>query len=174
MHEKVRVPTIDVDRDQAQLAQSLWEDLGAALLFLIIGLGAFIISLDYPVGSLRRMGPGFFTLLVSGILVGIGLALAILSLKKRGGKWLLASRPRFLPQAGTVRALVFIMLSLLAFALLVRPAGLFLATAVLMFIASRAEPGRKVLASLVLAVLGAGVAALIFVYGIGLPMPLWP
>ena len=147
-----------------------FEDLMAALLFVVIGLGAFVIALDYEVGSLRRLGPGVFPLLVSGLLVVIGVGLAIQVFLSGKFKGYPSLRPRF----ETVRALFFVMASLLAFALLVRPAGLFIATAMQVFIVTRAEPGRPLLGSIVLALSLAVIAAAIFVYGVGLPIPLWP
>jgi hypothetical protein len=147
-----------------------FEDLIAALLFMVIGGVAFVIASGYELGTLRRLGPGAFPMLVSGLLVIIGLALATQVVL--AGK--LKNRPSLKLRLETVRALFFIMASLFAFALLVRPAGLFIATALQVFIVTRAEPGRPVVPSVILAVSVASVAALIFIYGIGLPIPLWP
>jgi hypothetical protein len=147
-----------------------FEDLMAALLFMVIGIGAFVIALDYPTGTLRRMGPGVFPLLVSGLMIAIGAALALQTLLSGRLKSIPSIRPKF----ETVRALFFVMASLLAFALLVRPAGLFIATAVQVFIATRAEPGRALIGSIILSLSLAVIAAVIFVYGVGLHIPLWP
>lgn len=147
-----------------------FEDLMTALLFVVIGVGAFVIALGYEVGTLRRLGPGVFPLLVSGLLILIGVGLAIQVFLSGKFKGLPSLRPRF----ETVRALFFVMASLLAFALLVRPAGLFIATAMQVFIVTRAEQGRPVFGSIVLALALAVIAAVIFVYGVGLPIPLWP
>lgn len=147
-----------------------FEDLMAALLFVVIGLVAFVIALDYEVGTVRRLGPGVFPLMVSGLLVllGVGLAIQVFLSGKFNGV------PSLKPRFETVRALFFVLASLLAFALLVRPAGLFIATAVQVFVVTRAEAGRPVLGSLVLALSLAVIAAAIFIYGVGLPIPLWP
>lgn len=147
-----------------------FEDLVAALLFIVIGLGAFVMALGYDVGTMRRMGPGVFPLVVSGLLCAIGIGLAVQTLATSKLKSIPAITPRF----ETVRALFFVMASLLAFALLVRPAGLFIATAAQVFIVTRAEPGRPILGSIVLALSLAVIAAVIFIYGVGLPIPLWP
>lgn len=147
-----------------------FEDLMAAALFVVIGLVAFVIALDYEIGTVRRLGPGVFPLLTSGLLTLIGVGLAVqVFLSGR-----LASLPSLKPRFETLRALFFVMASLLAFALLVRPAGLFIATAVQVFIVPRAEPGRPILGSIALALALAVIAAVIFIYGVGLPIPLWP
>lgn len=162
------------DNPESDQAQPLYQDLATAVIFITIGVAAFVAALSYPIGNLHRTGAGLFPLLVSGVMSAIGVALLILALA--GGRWRAALRsvPAMMPAFSTVRALIFVMLSLLAFALLVRPAGLFIATAVLTFISTRAERGRAVVGSLVLSVISAGIAALIFVFGIGLPIPLWP
>jgi hypothetical protein len=151
-----------------------FEDLATGIIFLAVGAAAFVVALGYPGGTMHRMGPGMFPVLISGLLTAIGIGLAIQSLLA----WRLhaASRPipRPVPKLSTLRALFFVMLSLLAFAMLVRPAGLFIATGVLTFISTRAEAGRSVMSSLVLSAILAVICSAIFVYGIGLPIPLWP
>lgn len=147
-----------------------FEDLMTSLLFVVIGLGAFVIALGYEVGTVRRPGPGVLPILVSALLtlIGIGLAVQVFVSGKLKGI------PVLKPRLETVRALFFVLASLLAFALLVRPVGLFIATAVQVLIVTRAEPGRPLLGSLILALSLAVIAAVIFIYGVGLPIPLWP
>lgn len=150
------------------------EDVVTAAIFIVIGVVAFYLALDYRAGTLHRMGPGLFPLMVSGILTVIGIALGIQSLAALRRREAANDAPSLIPGFATVRALLFVMLSLLAFAVLVRPAGLFIATATLVFLSTRAEPGRSAVRSLFLSVVVASIAAVIFVYGIGLPIPLWP
>lgn len=150
------------------------EDVVAAAIFIVIGVVAFYLAQDYRTGTLHRMGPGLFPLLISGSLTVIGIALGIQSLAAWRKRDTSDDAPSLIPGFATMRALFFVMLSLLAFAVLVRPAGLFIATASLVFISTRAEPGRSVVRSLFLAFVIACISAAIFVYGIGLPMPLWP
>jgi len=160
-------------KDPPAEARHPLDDLIAALLFIVIGTGALIIASDYRFGTLHRMGPGLFPIMVGGLLTAIGVALTIQSIvawRKRGAD----EAPPILPSFATMRALVFVMASLLAFAVLIRPAGLFIATAVLVFISTRAEPGHGVVRSLILSLALAVVAAAVFVLGIGLPIPLWP
>lgn len=151
-----------------------FEDLVTAIIFILIGVGAFAMALAYPIGTMHRMGPGMFPLLISGLitLVGVGLALqAVLAGRAAESQ---AVAPKLTPSFTAIRALFFVMLALLTFALLIRPAGLFLATSILAFISTRAEPGRGVLGSIILSLTLSCASAAIFVYGIGLPIPLWP
>lgn len=149
------------------------EDLISAAIFIVLGVGAFIMALDYRIGTLHRMGPGIFPLLVSGLMAVLGIALALQALvawrlHRTGGKSGLAF------DFAAARALLFTMLSLLVFAMLIRPAGMMIAIAVMVFIATRAQPGRPLVGSLILSVSVSILCAVIFVYGIGLPISLWP
>ena len=148
-------------------------DFLAALLFVGLGVGAVAIAADYSFGSLRRLGPGALPLIVGSLLIAAGLLLA-LQCWLRGA----ADGPLLptvsLPSWRLLRAVVCIAGSLIVFALLIRPAGLFLATAALALIARQAEPGATPLGSVVLAVCLAAVCSVIFVAAIGLPFRVWP
>lgn len=160
-------------RSQADAGSPI-EDLVAAGIFIAIGVGAFVIALDYRTGTLHRMGPGIFPLIVSGLMVLLGVALGVQGLtawrlhRNAGGK------SGLIPDFPAVRALLLTMLSLLAFAMLIRPAGMLIAITVMAFIATRAQPGRPIVSSLILSISLSCICALIFVYGIGLPISLWP
>ncbi len=159
-----------IDDDTAQP----FEDLVTAVIFILIGVGAFAIALTYPVGTMHRMGPGMFPLLISGLMTVVGIGLAVQAMLARRAATSQGLTTQLTPSFTAIRALFFVMLALLAFALLVRPAGLFLATSILAFVSTRAEPGRGVLGSIILSLTLSCASAAIFVYGIGLPIPLWP
>lgn len=72
------------------------------------------------------------------------------------------------------RAVLFVLLGLLVFALAIRPLGLFLATVGLVLVSSRAEPGYSLAGAGLLAVTLAVMVTGIFVYGLGLPFRVWP
>ncbi len=153
-------------------------DLLAAALFVVIGAGALWIAADYPVGSLRRLGPGALPVGVGTLLMLCGAGLAVQTLLRvrtdpeRAGLPIFR-RPR-LPAPHVIRSTVCVVAGLGLFGLLVRPAGLFLATAVLVFVSSRAESGTPILGSVALAVIIPAACVGIFVYGIGLPFRVWP
>ena len=153
-------------------------DLVAAALFVVIGVSAVWIAADYSVGTLRRLGPGALPLGVGALLIlsGIGLALQALARARAHPSWRSQPLLRFPkpPQAHVVRSTVCVVLGLGLFGLLVRPAGLFLATAMLVFVSSRAESGTPILGSLALAIIIPAMCVGIFVYGIGLPFRVWP
>src|SRR5690554_6118960 len=52
-------------------------DLLAGLLFLALGIGGTALASTYALGTIGRMGPGFFPLVVSASLALIGAALCL-------------------------------------------------------------------------------------------------
>ena len=50
------------------------KDFLSGLLLIVIGGGAFVMSLDYPFGSTVRMGPGYFPRVLAGITVAFGVS----------------------------------------------------------------------------------------------------
>jgi hypothetical protein len=145
-------------------------DFATGLLFALIGAGAVVMAQDYPLGTLARMGPGMLPTILGIMLGAVGVALTIQSFftgdpEESGIQ---------VPGKAAIRAAFFLLLGLLAFALLIRPAGLFIAIMVLVMVATRAEPGYPIIGAVVLAVVMAVLSTGIFVYALGLPFRIWP
>lgn len=141
------------------------KDFHAGLIFIVIGLVAVVVAArDYAFGHAMRMGSGYFPVVLGGLLALLGLVIVIRSFTRPGTK------------IGPVawRPLALIMLGLVLFGYLVKPFGLVLAIAVLVFLGSRgSREFRWYEVTLLAASLGAfSVAA--FVWGLGLPFPVWP
>ena len=75
----------------------------AGLMFLAIGAVAIWMAQDYPIGSALRMGPGYFPIVLSGIMILFGIYELVLGIMKSDpvkGNWsiralmLVASRIR--------------------------------------------------------------------------------
>lgn len=135
------------------------------LVILLIGLGIAGQSFSYPLGSLNNMGPGFFPLIA-------GLAMALL-----GGLVFWKVPDAGQPMEGgrlSLRPALFVFAGLLAWALLLRPAGLILATMAMALLAAfaypRPNPIRIAITVVILPVLG----WLLFIYGLGMPMRAFP
>jgi hypothetical protein len=146
-------------------------DFAAGLMFAGIGIGALLLGFDYGAGSVHRMGPGMLPILVSALLVAVGIALSAQSCIARGDE---GGGEVSLPGWATYRAAFFVLLALLAFGLLMRPAGLFLATVALVLVSSRAEPRYSLLQAGVLSLALAATVVAIFVHGLGLPFRVLP
>lgn len=139
------------------------KDFYAGLLFIAFGSLAIVVARHYPMGSSLRMGPGYFPMVLGGLLVLLGVVTGLRAL------WIREAVP---PVA--LRPLVLVLGAVLAFALVVQGLGLVLATVALVVVSCLGGSGfrtREVIA--ICFVLTALVVGL-FVYGLGLPFRVWP
>jgi hypothetical protein len=131
------------------------------------GFGLFVslyAATHYQIGSATRMGPGYFPTCIGALVALLGLALLASSLRVPG--------PR-LPRM-PLRPVALILASGVAFGYLLKPLGLVAATVVLVMVSALGGHEFRwrevLLLAAVLAVFSIGV----FVFGLGLPFPLWP
>lgn len=141
------------------MKQADLRDLVSGLVLLVFGLFvAVYASSHYDMGRLARMGPGFFPTVLGWILVALGAATALLSLRSR-------ARAQPAPTL-RLRPLVAVLAAVLVFALLVNRLGLMPATIALVFVAAAAERGYRWKRTALLAVSLAVMAWLIFIVGL--------
>ena len=147
-------------RIRIRSAQDFW----AGIAFLGSG-GAFLVaSQRFTMGSLADIGPGFFPAVVAGLLVLVGVFLAIGGLAMDG--------PRIEPMR--FRPVVFVLAALVAFGLIIERGGLILATAALVLISSAAASRFRPLQSVIIAVALIALAIVVFRLGLGMQIRLWP
>lgn len=143
-----------------------FRDLIGGGLVALAGAGAMYHSLTaFELGTLARMGPGYFPALVSGLLILCGLSIGIPALLRAGPMPVIEFRPLF-----------WISLSTLAFALILMPFGLIPAIIVQTVLAGISDRKLSWKGSLILAATVAIGATLIFKVGLGLIVPTfaWP
>ncbi|HVF63407.1 MAG TPA: tripartite tricarboxylate transporter TctB family protein [Casimicrobiaceae bacterium] len=140
------------------------KDFWAGVLFIAMGGGAFLIALDYAVGSAGRMGPGYFPRALGGLLAVLGLILVLRSFRSQGDKILF---PTLMP-------LVIVLASVTVFAATVTRLGLVVATILMVLVASGASHEYRWKESIIAAVLLAAFVVLAFRYGLKLQLPTWP
>ncbi|AWJ85481.1 hypothetical protein TSH58p_18090 (plasmid) [Azospirillum sp. TSH58] len=140
------------------------QDLAAGLLIAAFGLGALWLGRDWPTGTLAYVQSGFFPKMIGMLMVLAGVMVAGRSLLIDGAA---------LPPWGW-RPLVGVTAAVLAFAGTVETLGLVPAVLVLVGLGNLAgQPLRPVPLALLGGVLAAGCVAL-FVWGLGLPLRVWP
>ncbi len=132
----------------------------------IISFGGYIVweGSSYGFGSLQRMGPGFFPIVIGFFLVAIGIVLGLEAAARRGAKGAKIDVP--------LRSMLTIVAGLAAFALLVRWLGLVPATISLVVLSLLAERKRswRLIVGLSLALSAIGY----FVFGLAFRMSLDP
>ena len=139
------------------------QDLGAGVVFVLIGAAGLVFGQDLAFGSAARMGPGYFPTLLSYLIIAIGLVLAVKSLASDG--------PRVEPIQ--FRPLFAILVAILGFGALIDRIGLALSAAALTIIAAYARRNVSKGETLLLAIGLALFTVLIFAYALKQPLPAW-
>jgi hypothetical protein len=138
------------------------KDFWAGIMLIVLGAASIFIARDYPFGSTMRMGPGYFPSMLGGILVLFGIYVMIVGLRK-GEK---------IAVHCSLRAVIVLSLSLIAFGVLMSHAGFIPAMAVLIFGSASAGREFKFVEVLLLTVILTGLSVAIFIWGLALPYPL--
>jgi hypothetical protein len=138
------------------------KDVWAGLMLIGIGAGVMAIARNYDFGTALRMGPGYFPMVLGGILIVFGLYLAACGLRSSEaieGSW-------------SLRALIVLPLSLVLFGVLMERAGFIPALLVLILASATASAQFRLVEVLLFSVALTALAVAVFVLGLGLPYPL--
>ena len=146
---------------------------GVALMAFGIVFGAYAV-VHLKLGTFAQMGPGMFPLLMGGVVAMLGLALIVATASRTRPEAVEANAPP--PEKADWRTLAIVVLSVLAFALMIRRVGLVPSVYGLVLVASLASDKLPPVKALVLASLLAFIGWLIFIFALGLPIKLiaWP
>ena len=137
-------------------------DFFAGLMFFGIGIMAILIAREYPFGSTLRMGPGYFPIILGGILGLFGIYIMGKGLRRKEkiqGNW-------------SVRAFIVLPVVTILFGILMERAGFIPALAVLVFGSAAAGSEFKWTEVLLLTLFLILLSLALFIWGLGLPYPL--
>ena len=140
------------------------KDFWAGLIFVAIGSGFILMAQQYRLGDMHRMGPAMFPTLVGALLAALGLMIALRSFVLDGGPV-----PRLY-----ARAIGISLLDIVLFAIALQWLGLVAAVAVLVLLGGYAAREVRPLENLALAAGMIVFSVAVFVWLLGLPLPLWP
>ena len=141
-------------------------DVLSGLLFIAIAAFGLWASRNYPVGTALRMGTGYMPRLLCWLLLGLGAIVLSQGLRQQ------AVPLRSSPQAW--RAVLSVTAALVAFGLSIERLGLVLANLLLTGLGALATSALRPLETAIAAL---GLIALswsIFIFGLGLTIPVWP
>jgi len=138
-------------------------DFLAGLMFIFVGGGAMFMSKDYPFGSALRMGPGYFPSVLGGLVILGGIVVLI--------QGLVTKTP--ITRTWSVRALIILPAAAWIFGILMEKAGFVPAIFVLTIIAALSSPEFHWKEQAVLAGSLTLGCVLLFIWGLGLPYPLF-
>jgi hypothetical protein len=140
------------------------KDASAGALFIVLGLGFGLnayLSLD--LGTSMRMGPGYFPLLLSGLLVILGAAVLFRAFGAANEEW----------GAFAWRGLIFISLGPILFGALIQGLGLVPSLAIIAFITSFASQRMSLPLAIVLSAGLVVFCVAVFHWGLGSPIRLF-
>ncbi len=140
------------------------KDFWAGVMFIAFAAVALYVSRSYSLGTAVRMGPGYFPMLLGGVLAVIGAILVVRSLVITGDP---IGHMRVLP-------LVVVAVAVVLFGVLLPQLGLAVTLPVVIAVTALASVQSRRWEVLLLALVLTVFSALVFVYGLRLPIPLWP
>ncbi|MFW8565322.1 tripartite tricarboxylate transporter TctB family protein [Orrella sp. 11846] len=140
-----------------------YRDILGGLLMILIGAFAAIYGQKYQIGQLQRMGPGFFPVVLGIILAGLGVFIAI---------------PAFF-RTGTIiridwKSLIWCTIGVVAFGLLLDSTGLIISSIAMIIFSSIPGVDMTWKSRILLSIAVAFITWLIFIFGLGMVIPVWP
>lgn len=143
-------------------AQKSLKDLLSGLIFVGIGLTFGYATLGYNIGTALRMGPGYFPLVLSGLMVLLGVVITVQSFATGPDETPLGRVPWL--------GLVLIIGALIFFGATVRGLGLVPALFVTTFMSAFASRHTGLVGAFVLAACLTLICFLLFVWALGMPL----
>ena len=138
----------------------------SGLMFIAFGLFFAVWAQQYDMGTAARMGPAFFPTILGGLMFLLGAIVLI--------EGLAVEQPDGKIEPFNFKALILVLGAVVAFGLLLRPAGLFIALFVLIGVSGFGSHEFKLRDILLLSV---GLSLLVygvFIYGLSMTIPVWP
>lgn len=143
-----------------------FKDFYTGLLFMLFGAAFTWGATHYTLGKAARMGPGYFPLILGGLLTLLGVIVFIRSLVSGSEE----SRVGRI----AVKPMILMFGSIAAFALLLRSAGLVVSIFAIILVSSLASKESRFKETLISAVALCAASLAVFVYGLNLQIPVWP
>jgi hypothetical protein len=140
------------------------KDFWAGVMFCGFAAVALLAARGYSLGSAGRMGPGYFPLLLGLVLAGLGAVLVVRSVVIDGER---------LPRFHTL-PLMIIAAAVCLFGLTIEPLGLVVSLTILIVLVACAGRQFRPIETVALAVGLIVFSVGVFVYALGLPLPVWP
>ena len=138
------------------------KDFWSGVMFTAFGLGILAVARDYPFGTTTRMGAGFFPTVLATVLAALGVIILVRAcVTKRKDK---VSGLVLMP-------LLLVLVATALYGALVNEIGFIVATFLCVLIAARASRQGRWLSQVILAAGTTLCCYLIFIYGLGLPLP---
>jgi hypothetical protein len=146
--------------------QKMNKDRYGGMLICLIGGAIALKSLAYHVGSLRRMGPGCFPVILGVVLMFLGVAIALTAKPEVSREPLAQVQPEW-------RGWLCICLGIVAFVILGRYGGLLPATFAVVFISALGDRKNTLKSALGLSFAMSVLSVVVFSWALKLQLPLF-
>jgi hypothetical protein len=153
-------------KEKRPLVNSSNRDYWGGALVVLIGLGALIQGSHYPIGTLSRMGPGFYPTALGVILALVGLAIIATARFTRVDR-----EEKVLPPEW--RGWFLICASIVAFVVLGKYGGLVPATFAVVFISALADRENTLLSAAILGLATVVICVIVFWWALSMQFPLF-
>jgi hypothetical protein len=148
----------DQERSMIRSTKDFW----TGLIYIAFGAGAILIAREYGMGTALKMGPAYFPTVLGALLVLIGAIAVIRAFLSEGTPI----------GALAVKPLAIIVGSIILFGFIVRGVGLLVALPLLVILTASASIHFRLLPTLALAAGLTVFCIMIFVQGLGVPLPI--
>jgi Tripartite tricarboxylate transporter TctB family len=143
-------------------------------MFVIFAFWGFLSSHELEVGTSTSMGPGYFPRILSGLLLAFGSVIIAVGRLNPSTSQSDADFSTSPSVDWSIRPLVFVSVAALSFALLLQRAGIVVAISVTVLLGCLAGERPRPIEMLILAAMLIIGCIALFVWGIGIPLPIWP
>lgn len=139
------------------------KDVLSGIMFVLFGLVGISLSMRFDFGSTARPGPGFFPIILSVLLIGLGLTIAIFNAFKQSQKMVPVS----------IRPFFFVTCAVVVFAIFISRFGLAPSVFVTAFVASFSKPNYGLMQRIYAAIGLVIFSSILFIGLLQLPIALW-
>lgn len=145
--------------------QKSFNDIASGLIFIGIGIAFGYAASGYQIGTALRMGPGYFPLVLAGLMCILGIAIVVKGMARDAQP----SQFGIMPWRGMV-----LLLSAIAFfGFTIRGLGMVPSLFITLMLASLASRRNTLLSAFILSVAITTACVTIFIYGLGVPITLF-
>jgi hypothetical protein len=142
------------------------KDFWSGVMFICCGLFFALFALKYDFGTAQRMGPAYFPTMLGGLLAVLGVIIALKGLARteRDSK----------VEKFNFKEVGWVLGSVTLFGILLVPAGAMIAIFVLVVISMMGSHEFHWKEVLILSVAMAIMVYMVFIWGLGVTIPVWP
>ena len=141
------------------------KDFISGIMLFCIGLTVLLVARGYRLGTAFRMGPGYFPVALSILLIALGLIMVGMALK--------SGKEEAIPKLAW-RPVLVVAVAVALFGLFIDSAGLIVMTFVMSVVSRFSRPRYPWVETVILSVVLSATCAAIFYFGLNVQMPLLP